>query len=192
MSDHDQTDRFDPRVRELTYRLMEMAPDAPPFPEEATTMKVPETKQRQPMVVWAAAVAAVVLLVGLPLFLFRGGDGATDPATTIAAPDTTTTTQPGEPTTTVPGTTQPGGDIEYIVESRVYLFSESQVSSLVDPALVAVTIPSAHVAIGADAEQVERDRNDPSQVVVTALDALFNPRELPSGYSSSVPELDSW
>ncbi len=98
-------DRLDPRVRELTYRLMEMAPDAPPFPEEAPAMTVPATKQRPPMLVWAAAAAAVVLLVGLPLLLLRGGDEPTDPATTIAAPDTTTTTVADQPTTTVAPTT---------------------------------------------------------------------------------------
>nr|MDJ0953815.1 hypothetical protein [Acidimicrobiia bacterium] len=100
----DQMDRNDPRVRELTYRLMEMAPDAPPFPEEAPAMTVPEKKQRPPMLVWAATAVAAVLLVGLPLFLFRGDSGTTDPATTIAAPDSTTTTEPGE-TTVAPGTT---------------------------------------------------------------------------------------
>ena len=130
MSDHD------PRVRELTYRLMAMAPDAPPFPEEAT-MQVPEAKQRPPVLVWAAAAVAAVLLVGLPLFLFRGDDGTTDPATTIAAPDTTTTTVVDEPTTTVaPGTTV--APSSYLAEQVVYLFSESQATYLDDPALVAV------------------------------------------------------
>ena len=95
----------DPRVRELTYRLMEMAPDAPPFPEEAP-MQVPEKKQRPPMLVWAATAVAALLLVGVPLFLFRGGDETPDPATTVAAPDTTTTTEPGETTTSEPGTTR--------------------------------------------------------------------------------------
>lgn len=67
-------------------------------------MTVPETKQRPPILVWATAAVAVVLLVGLPLFLFRGG-GATDPATTIAALDPTTTTVVDEPTTTTSGST---------------------------------------------------------------------------------------
>jgi hypothetical protein len=96
-------DRYDPRVRELTYRLMEMAPDAPPFPEEAA-MRARETKSRPPMLVWAGAAVAVVLVVGVPLFLFRGGEGTPDDdvATTIAAPTSTTA-----PTTTMvePGTT---------------------------------------------------------------------------------------
>ena len=65
------SDRHDPRVRELTYRLMEMAPDAPPFPEEAIAMTVPTQKQRRPMLVCAAAALGVVLLIGLPLMLFR-------------------------------------------------------------------------------------------------------------------------
>jgi hypothetical protein len=96
------SDRNDPRVRELTYRLMGMAPDAPQFPEEAT-MQVPETKQRTPMLVWAAAAAAVVLLVGVPLILFRGGGTVDSPVgTTVAASPTSTVPAT---TMTVPGTT---------------------------------------------------------------------------------------
>jgi len=104
------SDRNDPRVRELTYRLMEMAPDAPPFPEEAIAMTVPTQKQRRPMLVWAAAALGVVLLIGLPLMLFRGGDEPADPATTIASSETTTTTTVEDtvpPTTTVPPTEPP-------------------------------------------------------------------------------------
>jgi hypothetical protein len=100
-------DRHDPRVRELTYRLMEMAPDAPPFPEEAIAMNVPATKQRPPLLVWAAAAAVVVLLIGLPLILFRGGDEPADSATTIAASDSTATTTLADESTTAPETTSP-------------------------------------------------------------------------------------
>ena len=122
-------DRLDPRMRELTYRMMEMAPDAPPFPEEAIAMSVPATKRRPPMLVWAAAAVAVVLLVGVPLILFRGGEEPAGPATTIAAPDTTTTTVE-EPGTTVAPT---GGEL---YEYKAYLFSNEMVTALGDPALV--------------------------------------------------------
>jgi hypothetical protein len=124
-------DRPDPRIRELTYQLMGMAPDAPPFPEEATAMTVPATKKRRPMLVWATAAAVVVLLVGLPLFLFRGDGGTTDPATTIAAPDTTTTTV-AEPSTTVAG---PAG---YVAEYAVYLFSDAMTNANGDTSLTSV------------------------------------------------------
>jgi spore germination protein GerM len=167
----------DPRVRELTYRLMAMAPDAPPFPEEAT-MQVPETKQRPPMLVWAAAAVAAVLLVGLPLFLFRGGDGTTDPATTIAAPDTTTTTtttEPGQPTTTVPGTTLPAL-VTAQTEVNLYVFSEFMTTALGDPALVPVRW------------EVAGNEESSIEMAVAALDVLFNGVPL-SAYSSSVPLL---
>ena len=96
----------DPRIREMTYRLLAMAPDAPPFPQEGI-MKASVTKQRSPAMIWAAAALAVVLLVGLPMLFLRGGDEG--PTTTVAAGDTTTTavvetTVPGETTTVV---TQP-------------------------------------------------------------------------------------
>ncbi|MDJ0496732.1 MAG: Gmad2 immunoglobulin-like domain-containing protein [Acidimicrobiia bacterium] len=173
-------DRLDPRVRELTYRLMEMAPDAPPFPEEAIAMSVPVTKQRPPMLVWAAAAAAVVLLVGLPLLLFRGGDEPTAPATTIAAPDTTTTTVVDEPTTTMaPTTVAPG--VPTVVEFNIYVFSEAITTYLGDPALVPLQLeeevpsePGSDTAVG---------RWD------LALDALFDQGPTFGAYWSAIPEL---
>lgn len=167
----------DPRVRELTFRLMEMAPDAPPFPEEAT-MQVSETKQRQPMLVWAAAAAAVVLLVGLPLFLFRGGDATTDPATTIAAPDSTTTTEPGEPTTTVPmSTTVPPGITEYYFS--IYLFSEAMTTALGDPALVPVLQSSGRGGpVDLDIEDIVRD---------AVADVVFLEEGMVPGFTTAIP-----
>ncbi|MDJ0665270.1 MAG: Gmad2 immunoglobulin-like domain-containing protein [Acidimicrobiia bacterium] len=175
MSDHD------PRVRELTYRLMAMAPDAPPFPEEVAPMTVPEKKQRPPMLVWAATAVAAVLLVGLPLLLFRGGEEPTDPATTIAAPDTTTTTLADEPTTTVaPGTTTAPG-VPTVAEFSIYVFSEALTTNLDDPALVPVQleveIPSEP---GTDAAVATWD---------IALDALFNQGPTFGAYRSAIPEL---
>jgi len=180
MSDHDQTDRRDPRVRELTYRLMAMAPDAPPFPEEATPMTVPEKKQRPPMLVWAATAVAAVLLIGLPLFLFRGGDESTDPATTIAAPDTTTTTTEPAGTTMAPGTTLAPG-VPTVAEINIYVFSEATTTYLGDPALVPlqleVEVPSEP---GSDAALASWD---------LALDTLFNRGPTFGAYRSAIPEL---
>ena len=189
MSDHDQTDRFDPRVRELTYRLMEMAPDAPPFPQEATTMKVPETKQRQPMFVWAAAVAAVVLLVGLPLFLFRGGDGTTDPATTVAAPDTTTTTV-DEPTTTVPSNTTAPSPNEYIFFHSAYLFADTQTTSIGDPALVPVRRSWDLAANDPDPDVIFETSGGTTMLSIAAAlqDLIDLTGNTPGGYSTAIPE----
>ena len=178
MSDQDQTDRFDPRVRELTYRLMAMAPDAPPFPEEAPAMQVPETKQRPPVLVWAAAAVAAVLLVGLPLYLARGGDGTTDPATTIAAPDTTTTTVE-EPSTTVPGTTS-AVPSEFEVQRVVYLFSEHLTTAIGDPALVPVV----------RTRFVGPDEPTEDELIAGAIFELFAPIEEPRFSTAIPPDLD--
>lgn len=168
------SDRNDPRVRELTYRMMDMAPDAPPFPEEAP-MKVPEQKQRPPILVWAAAAAAVVLLVGVPLILFRGGGTVDDP---IAAPTTSTvvdqptTTLPGDPTTTVP-------PAEGFVrnEFAIYLFADEMTTPVGDPALVPVSRFQDNYGID---EMTVGDR------IPDALEHLF--RGGGDGYSTSIPE----
>ncbi len=167
-------DRLDPRVRELTYRLMEMAPDAPPFPEEAIAMSVPVTKQRPPMLVWAAAAAAVVLLVGLPLFLFRGGEEPAGPASTIAAPDSTTTTVVDQPTTTVaPGTTTVAPPVATEFEYRSYLFSDDLTTAIGDPALVSVRWNGSLLEL--------------DEMVLAALMAISDPDLIPDGYSTAQP-----
>jgi germination protein M len=165
----------DPRVRELTFRLMEMAPDVPPFPEEAT-MQVPETRQRPPMLVWAGAVAAAVLLVGLPLFLFRGGDGTTDPATTIAAADATTTTVVDESTTTGPPPV-----VTFGTEFNIYVLSEAMTTNLGDPALVPLRWETE--------VQASPGSSSPPPSWDTALDVLFNDALTLGAYRSAIPEV---
>lgn len=171
MSDQDPADRLDPSVRELTYRLMGMAPDAPSFPQEAA-MTVPETKQRRPMFVWATAVAAVVLLVGLPLFLFRGGDTAPDDvAATLASGPTTTVV--GEPTTTIPGGTTVPVPATVDAEFSVYLFSDSLTTAGGDPALVPVHWRAAPLE-GASLWQ-------------EAMRVLFSSSSKIAGYTTALP-----
>lgn len=171
-------DRHDPRIRELTHRLMDMAPDAPPFPQEAVAMKAAETKQRPPMLVWAGAALAVVLLVGVPLFLFRGGDGTSDPATTIVALDSTTTTKPGEPSTT----DGPPPVVTFGTEFNIYVFSEALTTYLEDPALVPLRW---------EVEVAAEPGSGPPPIYVTALDALFTDGVRLGAYRSSIPELSS-
>jgi len=97
MSDH-----MDNKLRELTYRLIAMAPEAPPFPEESMVQikpsPVPAPARRRSPLVWVAAAAVIALVVvGVPLFLFRGGD------TTPTLPPASVTTLPDvTPTTAVP------------------------------------------------------------------------------------------
>ncbi len=118
-------DHRNARMRELTYRLVRMAPPAPPFPEEPMTQLTPTRSQgpRRP-VLWAAAAAVVVVAaIGIPALLSsRGadpvvGDTTTMPVETTQAPVTTTeptaqTTTTAEPTmetttTSAPTTTAP-------------------------------------------------------------------------------------
>jgi hypothetical protein len=170
------SDDLDPRMRELTYRLMEMAPDAPSFPEEAIPMSVPVSRRRPPMLVWAAAAAAVVLLIGLPLFLFRGGEEPAGPATTIAAPVTTTTVV-DEPTTS----DGPPPVVTVGTEFSIYVFSEAMTTHLSDPALVPLHwMAEVAAAPGSDA---------PLPVYVTALDTLFNEGVRLGAYRSAIPEI---
>jgi hypothetical protein len=101
-------------MRELTYRLIDMAPEAPPFPEEPMVQlkPSPEPASRTRRVVWvAAAAAAAVLLIGTPLMLglLDGETDPTTPATQPTVPDTAATTLPDQPNPTTvdpaPGTT---------------------------------------------------------------------------------------
>jgi hypothetical protein len=165
------SDRFDTRARELVYRMMAMAPDAPPFPEEANAMNVPEpTRPRSPILVWVAAAAAVVLLVGVPLILFRGGEPS-GPASTIAAPTSTApTSSTPDSTTTAP----PAADQQ--VSYSVYVFSGELQTAIGDPALVPVfhTMFMGPDAVADDA------------VVAAALNDLVELRP-DGGYSTSIP-----
>jgi len=91
------TDYRDPQLRELTFKLMQMAPQAPPFQEiPMTTLKpqqsesarrnAPQRRTRTALAFVAAALG-LVLIVAMPIMLLRG-DGAeppVNPTTTSAA-----------------------------------------------------------------------------------------------------------
>ncbi|MBT8215904.1 MAG: hypothetical protein KJO17_03545, partial [Acidimicrobiia bacterium] len=102
------TDRMDPKMRELTYRLIEMAPEAPPFPEEPMVQLQPTPKPASPAsrprrLVWVAAGAAVTIaLIGTPLVMgvLSSETDPTTPATQATVPDTAATTLPDQPTPT--------------------------------------------------------------------------------------------
>jgi spore germination protein GerM len=99
------TEPHDRTMRELTYRLIQMAPEAPPFPEEPLTTLKPRSDQspstppggpRRGWLIAAAAAAAVVIAVAVPLVLFGGGSDPVTGSTTTQAPTTTVS-----PTTTL-------------------------------------------------------------------------------------------
>jgi hypothetical protein len=95
-------------MRELTYRLIDMAPEAPPFPEEPMVQLKPSPTPASPArrrlgPVWvAAAAAAAVILLGTPLLLINLDDSTdlSTPATQVTAPETVATTLPDQPTPT--------------------------------------------------------------------------------------------
>jgi hypothetical protein len=110
------TDHHDVKLRELTFKLMHMAPDAPPFPETPMTTLTPQRAPEKPTTpprrrTWsgpavAAGAFALVLLIALPAVLLRGDEvdptpPATNPPATTEAPPTTQV-----PATTTPPTTQ--------------------------------------------------------------------------------------
>ena len=95
------SDEMDRRIKELMGRMVDMAPEAPPFPEEmVTVVPAPAKRSMRPALVFATA-AAVVLLVALPLLLFQS-DGGVDPAVTTVPAPVPTTTVPETGTTAVP------------------------------------------------------------------------------------------
>jgi len=165
------SDRLDSRIRELAYRLLYMAPEAPPFPEESmTTLKTPSRGPRRPVLVWAAAMVGALVLVGVPLFLLRTSDSA-GPATTVPPASSTTTAD----TTT---TTVPVGVVAF-TEFNVYFFSEDVEGPNGDAGLVAVRRTREHT------EPVE----DPVRAALfDALTSLVIDGPGDSGLYSSIPE----
>lgn len=110
------SDRMDSRLREMTIRLIEMAPEAPPFPEEPMVQLRPSPtshptppRRRSPLVLVGAAALAVMLAVGGPLLFDRltsddvAGPTTPPTASTVPpateAPPSTAVPQPALPTT---------------------------------------------------------------------------------------------
>lgn len=101
------SDKDNVRMRELTYRLMRMAPPAPPFPEEPMTQLTPtRPPRRRPAAAWAGIGAAIVLVViGLPAWFIRGPQGdmlATTTAPTSAPAPSTSVAPDSAPVTEAP------------------------------------------------------------------------------------------
>jgi spore germination protein GerM len=162
------SEEMDRKMRDLMARVVEMTPEAPPFPEETMTLSpAPARRSIRPMLVFATAAAAV-LLVALPLLLLEG-DGGVEPAvTTVPAPTTT----PTAPETTAPDTTAP---VEVSVPVTVYFFqSPGNSPTGGNPALVPVaTLESAPAG---------------SPELLAALRALLDPDVVPPpGLEDSIP-----
>jgi hypothetical protein len=163
---------MDRKLRELTYRLIAMAPEAPPFPEEAmvqlkpSPVPAPPPARRRNPLVWVGAAAVIALLVvGVPMMLFGGGD---EPGPTTVPP----ATQTSVPDDVTP-TTAPPGDVTTL-QFSAYLFSDEVRTSIGDGALVPV--PRAGTIVSDAVE--ER--------VMLALDSLVTD-PVPAGFSSAIP-----
>lgn len=134
------------KIRDLMARLVSMAPEPPPYPEETPMVRHVTKKERRPALVFVGAAALVVLLA-IPLLLMTGGEdpvvagSSTTTSTTVLdtstsqppAPSTTSTV--GEATTT---TAQPIGGT--IWTGVVYLYQEPENSFLGNPALVPLVL----------------------------------------------------
>lgn len=136
--------RDDQRMRELANRLVAMAPEPPPFPEEEVTLTT-HVKPSRPRPVLAFVGAAMLVLVGaaIPLLLNSTGRqpiGTTvpPPVNTTEAPGTTAsspTTEPATETTSPTGTTEPpAAGVAH--ETAVFLVQDPENSLMGNPALV--------------------------------------------------------
>ena len=154
------------KMKDLMARIVDMAPEAPPFPEETTTLSpAPPRRSMRPVLVFAAAAGAV-LLVALPLLLLGGEDGADPAATTVPTP---VTTGPATPTTTV---TEPVGAT---LPVTIYLTQEPENPLQGNPALVPVA------TLGRASE------GEPASLV--ALEALLDPALTPPpGLEDLIPD----
>lgn len=128
------SEEMDRKMKDLMTRVVEMAPEAPPFPEEMVTLSpAPPQRSLRPALVFAGAAAAV-LLIALPLLLLDDGEGVDPAVTTVPTP----TTVPSTPTTT---TAEPVG-VTFPV--TIYLVQDPENSFSGSPALVPVaTLSSA-------------------------------------------------
>lgn len=139
--------RDDQRLRELANRLVAMAPEPPPFPEEQITLtaKTPSSRSRPAL---AFVGAALLVLVGAAIPLVLLNSNGPDPVATTAPPAPGTSDAPG--TTQAPDTTQPGSDTTEptqttqpttglaTFETSVFLVQDPENSFTGNPALVAL------------------------------------------------------
>lgn len=101
----------DQRLRELTTRLVTMAPEPPPFPEETTIAAAgAQTRRVNPVLIFAGGAALVLLGAAIPLLLWGSGNGEAPAGPTVPPVVTTmptaVSTLPG-PSTVPPTTPDP-------------------------------------------------------------------------------------
>lgn len=122
------------RLKDLMTRMVSMSPQPPDFPEEMQMAKPSVEKGRNPVVIFAVAAAAVLVLA-IPLVLWQGAEPPQVGGGTTTPP--VPTTQPG-PGTIEPGTATTVPTAVISVGWPVYLIQDPGNSSTGNPALVAM------------------------------------------------------
>lgn len=177
------TDHHDPRLREMTYRLIHLAPDAPPFPEVAiTTLKpqktsttggTPPGRRNWTALAFAAGAFGLALLVALPILLLRGGDNG--PVT----PSSTTVVD-----TTVVDTTAPPVLNTFEFDTTLYFLANYvEGANLPGPHLVPV-----NRSLEVEAEQLDIRARLGAAIVALLEGPTATERNLVPGAASSIPE----
>lgn len=171
------------KIRDLIARMVSMAPEPPPFPQEIVMSQNDAPSRRSPALIFGVAALAVVALA-LPLFLWNNqGDpvgGETTTTTTVPTGSSTTTT-PGSTTTSTPAssttTAQPR---ELLASWPVFFVQAPQGSNSGNPALVPFDV------------SVYADEGVALDLVNSPEDMLFNlgslSFDIPAGFTSAVPE----
>ncbi len=177
------------KIRDLMARLVSMAPEPPPYPEETPMVRHVTKKERRPALVFVGAAALVVLLA-IPLLLMTGGDdpvvagsstttSTTSPVSSTSDPTASTTTTIVETTTSSSETSTTSGPAEGSVWTGVvYLYQEPENSFAGNPALVPLVLEvTADPGTFGDGAEFTR-----------ALGALAEAgTALPDGFGNAIP-----
>jgi hypothetical protein len=147
-------DSDDTKLRELAYRLAQMAPDAPPFPEEpmvqlrpSPTRQPTPPRRRTPFVLAGVAAVVVLLVVGGPLLFDRlTSDQTPGPATTLPPTTLPPTTATAPPTTEPTATTAVP---EPAVPTNVTVYFVDEAGHLVPLGRVVDAAPTTHDRVAA-------------------------------------------
>jgi Immunoglobulin-like domain of bacterial spore germination/Sporulation and spore germination len=172
----------DEQLRDLADRVVAMAPEPPPFPEEVTVAPSELSRRWTPAVIVLVAAAIVVTVVAVPLILLAGtGEPVSLPTTGPTFPTTLPPTTLPAPTTYGSTSTMPesSGTIER--EAVVYLTQIPENSVLGFPTLVPFVTRVVTTAPELD--------EDATALVAAALQLLTrNDLVLPDGMQSRIPE----
>lgn len=156
------TDYRDPKLRELTFKVIHMAPEAPPFPEVAITTLKPHKqstssggtppRRNWTALAFAAGAFGLALLVALPIWLLRGGEPEpTNPSSTTV-------------TTTVVSTTAPPPVDAFPIDVTLYYVADYVESS---------NLPGPHLVPVKRTVEVQADEVTQSLALGAAMAALF-------------------